>query len=736
MAYELSIIDQVAQKPNRLTDIKDKNYHCEFGRWAVWHANNAKYLEHQNNIATNRAFFAPNKQWGYEEDYVGFLMDTSGNTTNRIKVEMNYIQILVNQYVGNAAMMNVTARCHSFSPMVQTRKEQELNKLLIKYDITKYASPEISAMYKSNLPIGDSEMETATNFDNYYTDKFVKAMNSLLRYGENVNNFNLMKGEFAESLCLAGMAVCKPEPYGGEFRFRWVQPERFFFDRDARKWNLSDAAYMGEYDEALATEVIEMYPNISQEDRIAIENYTSNANAFGVYGRDRVRVYRTYWRDLSEDLWGYIEDEFGDIIFERINYTYEFEEKPRYTESDVVSVSKLSPYQRDIVKKSKGDKGKAMIRTYTDQWRYCEFIPYEYMNSGYGNRNKASDLVLEYGVVPYQEPNVYSPYNMESPYKVAMYIYEDGFVYSPVDIAINPQRLANRIMSVVENMMNNSRGSGTVIAQEAIEKSDMDEAEISTRMKHNETIVVSGAAFGGVQNAVTKYDATLGNGAFEFLNMANVFLGSIEKITGVNDAVKGQQTSPDQLVGTMQLMIQRSSVIQERYYAALRELFRQMYQALATSGKRLYINEKPRLVSIVGDDGFDVIELTKEMALEDFRVTVKYSNDPETERQQVDAMLMQLLQAGLIDKKRWANLIGRGNSDDMYQAIREFANESDEAEKQMAMVQQADMMKQQASQQQNVDRAFASQDADRQASMVETAMKTQAKNQPSAKQGV
>ena len=403
----------------------------------------------------------------------------------------------------------------------------------------------------------------------------------------------------------------------------------------------------------------------------------------------------------------------------------EFEDKPRYTEKDVVSISKLTPYQRDIVKKKKGDSGKAMIRTYTDLWRYCEFIPFEYIVKYGAKENK--DIVLEYGVVPYQEPNVYTPYNMETPYKVATYIYVDGFIYSPVDIAINPQRLANRIMSVVENIMNNSRGSGSIIAREAIEKSDMDLSEVEIRMKQNQPIVLSGAAFGGVQNAVTRYDATLSNGAFEFLNMANVFLASIEKITGVNEAMKGQQSSPDQLVGTMQLMIQRGSVIQERFYSALKELFRQMYQALATSGKRLYINEKPRLVSIVGDDAYEVIELSKDMALEEFRVTVKFSNNPETERQQVDSMLIQFLSNGLIDKKRWANLIGRGNLDEMYAAIREFAQESEIVEKQMADMQQADMQQQQAMQQSNLDRAFESQDKERETSIAEAMIKANAR---------
>ena len=96
----------------------------------------------------------------------------------------------------------------------------------------------------------------------------------------------------------------------------------------------------------------------------------------------------------------------------------------------------------------------------------------------------------------------------------------------------------------------------------------------------------------------------------------------------------------------------------------------------------------------------------------------------------VDQMLMQFLGNGLLDKKRWANLMGRASEDDMWQAIREFANEAAEAEKQMAAIQQQEAQQMQQAQQQNVERAFASQDADRQASMAETMIKSQAKQTP------
>lgn len=725
---ELANITFVANKPNRLTDKKDKDYDVRYARWAVFHANNEKHNEHMRNIQTNINFFSSNKQWSDNEDFVGFLMDTSGNTTNRIKVEMNYIQILVNQYVGNADGMNITSRVQSFSPMVHTRKESELNKLLFKFNVAVNATDTVKQRMFDNLPLGGSESETVELFEATYVDKYVQAMNGLMRYGETVNKFNNLKKEVAESLALSGMAIIKPEAYNGDYRFRWVQSKNFFFDRSARKYNLSDAAYMGEWHDALPSEVLEQYPKLTREDAMAVEDYVSSMSNGHTIGKDRIRKYAVYWRDITYDDWGYIEDEFGDLVLERINYIDEYNDEPKYTEKDVVPISKLNKYQRDIVKKKKGDSGKAIVRNYSDQWRFCEFIPHEYISSTYNKNNNPKDIVLDSGIVKYQEPSIYSPYNMEAPYKVGFYIYTDGFVYSPIDIAINPQRVANRIMSVVENMMNNSRGSGTILAKESVDRSDMDYDDILIKMKHNEPIVLPGQAFGGVQNAVTRYDATIGEGAMNFLSMANVFLQTIEKITGVNEQMKGQQGKGDQLVGTMQLMIQRGSVIQERFYSSIREIFRQCYQALATSGKRLYIQQKPKLISIVGDDSYDIIELTRDMTLEDFRVSVRGYMSAEDERNTVDQMLMQFLSAGLIDRTGFAKIVGRGSIDDMWDVVRDFAKMSAEAEKQTAVVQQQQMQQQGQMQQQNIDKAFQSEQADRETQIVKEAIKQEGRN--------
>jgi hypothetical protein len=209
-----------------------------------------------------------------------------------------------------------------------------------------------------------------------------------------------------------------------------------------------------------------------------------------------------------------------------------------------------------------------------------------------------------------------------------------------------------------------------------------------------------------------------------------MFLQTIEKITGVNEAMKGQIESPDQLVGTMQLMIQKGTVVTERFYSAIRELFRQTYQAMATSGKRFYINEKPTLVSLVGDKEAQIIEMTKDMLWETHRVSLELAPDDQTERQYVDAMLMQFLQLGMLDKGRFSLLIGRATTDDMWYSLRESTKEIMEAERQAAPMQMEQMQQQGQMEQDVMNETFAQKDKDREAKLLTEMLKQQGGDMP------
>lgn len=684
--------------------MKNEDYDRKFARWCVYDAYTSKYIDHQQRIMRNRAFCSPNGQWTEREDLESFFMDKSGQTGNRIRVELNMINIMMNQYVGNANRMSINCRAKAYSDLAVHRRNEQLAKAMIWTDIAKRSNPMLASVIRKEMPVGQDKNETRKIFDAVYKDQYVKAVNALLASSEKINKFDRRKKQLAEDLCQSGICIMRPSFYNGEYVFNQIYSERFFWDRTAKEYDLSDAKYMGEWELIEPVELYESCPNITQEQIDGIERYVSSYSR-GLYSQSgKIVVYRLYWKDCIKDEYGYVKDELGNIFFSRINYAPDWEEKPRYTDKDVVNVSELNKEQKKIIGKEKAaGTARAKTERYCDQWRYCRFIPSEIVGGYYNNYNqKMPDIILEHGPVPFQDGDIMMKGNMKPPYKVNQYLYIDGNTFSPVDIAINPQRMVNRMYSVVENMMNNSRGSGTAYDPEMVE----DQEQFLSDMNQSKPVAIRTRGM-GINNVIYRYDNTPSAGAMNIQNYANSFIQALESITGVTNAMKGQIDSPEQLVGVYQLMIRRGSITQERYYDALEQVFLDCYQAIATSGRRYYCMNRKKLIDYTGDQGAAIIEMSKDMANEEMLVEVKRSLSPDDERKFVDSQTLQFVQIGLLDKIRAANILGRGTEDDMWMAVREFAKEAEQAERIMAQQQKqleaAQMMMGQQQMQQQQD---------------------------------
>ncbi len=72
-------------------------------------------------------------------------------------------------------------------------------------------------------------------------------------------------------------------------------------------------------------------------------------------------------------------------------------------------------------------------------------------------------------------------------------------------------------------------------------------------------------------------------------NIIDIMKNHVQDTTGVNEALKGESTGSDQLVGVTQLMIQRGSLMQEPFYNAISQVFLQSYQAIATVEKEFIV---------------------------------------------------------------------------------------------------------------------------------------------------
>jgi hypothetical protein len=258
---------------------------------------------------------------------------------------------------------------------------------------------------------------------------------------------------------------------------------------------------------------------------------------------------------------------------------------------------------------------------------------------------------------------------MSPPYKVGTWSYLDGVTLSPVDVVINPQRMINRFLSVMENQINNSGGAGVIFDKDLIGGTPED--EVRSMINKGEAIGIH-AKGRGVQNVVGRYDSTPKESVIAFSALIDSFKQGIEQVTGVNEGVKGDTGNPDQLVGVMQLMIQRGSIIQEPFYAALASVFRGCYQGLISSGRRYYADNEVELMDATGEDAMQIIKLSKDTNTESLRLTLNRSIDNANERLAVDATIMSYLQFGLLDQDTAGNLVGRASSEEVLYELREY----------------------------------------------------------------
>lgn len=664
----LLLISIQQNKPNRVEipeDSKDIQYHLDYARWVLGSGSNQLHQNYLDRYELNKNFYK-NKQWILDEDTEAFFKDENNNDRNRLKVTRNYIQPMVEQYRGNAQRMTFDMKVTNISPLARSRRERALSRLIMYNYIARRVEGFGQFMEQNNFPTGGDVSEVEAKFNNLYSDQFVIAANRLLRYIKNVNDLDSYRGSLAFDMALAGIGIMKPYPYAGEWMFNRILPNEFGWDRSAKNQTLSDADYFFEFHDAAVTTLLERYQSISYEDRKQLEKFASNIvginpttnESFDVVGR--VPIYTAVWRDLTVDIFGYVTDQYGQRILGRINYIAPDSTEPEYTEKNLVPYKDLTEYQKRVV------RGNQIASLYVDLWRYCDFVPAEILSAG---ANRVKDIALEHGIMPYQEVDLYHPTNMTPPYKVGTWSYFDGETISPVDVVINPQRMINRFLSVMENQINNSGGAGVIFDKDLIGVTPED--EIKGSIMKGEAIGVH-AKGRGVQNIVGRYDSTPKESVVAFATLIENFKQGIEQVTGINEGVKGDTGNPDQLVGVMQLMIQRGSIIQEPFYQAISDIYKGCYQSAISSGKRYYIDNDVELVDAVGEESAQVLKLSKDMRNESLKVSLVRSMDAMNERMTVDSTLMAWLQYGLMDQETVGYLYGKASMEEAVNALKDF----------------------------------------------------------------
>lgn len=711
----LGLFDAPANKPNRVKPGeggKDEKYHSDYARYCISNSGSDAYFRFIKKYQINKMFYS-GKQWDLNEDIETFLRDTDGNERNRIQIVFNIIRPLVENYRGNSNILRIGASCQSSSPRSITRKEEALQEKLFKRELADQAEVFESALMAGDNDIGRDEQETKQIFENKYVDEFALNIDRLMKYVEDLNRFDDLKFRAGEDMALSGMAVIEGFEYGNHLRFENVPPDEFFWDTTARLYDLSDAGYMGRGYMALPSEIFEQY-QVSQEDMENIEAYVdSNSGSYHTndgtldnyyrrtgYSDNRIPVYRVFWKDIEKIKYGYVQSEYGDYkVLVRLDERDD-EGNLKYKESDLVTPP--DTISKSLKKKFKSGNTATLT---VDILRYCVLIPSDVIGKRVkkSGDNKINDIVLEYGVYEYQEKTERDFRSVKFPFKCNCWGYIDGEVLSPVDDAISPQRFINRVLSVVENQINNSGGASFVYESSAVDPRGGEE-QLLKDIASSRPIKLDSRGM-GMTNVIAPYDNNPKAGTYAMLEIIPTLKNLVDQSTGVNEALRGESIGNDQLVGVTQSLIQRGSLMQEPFYRALQNVFAQSYQMIATVGKNIYIDNEAELHIAVGDDAAQRIILSKDMKLEDMRVFIKRDQDDETQKQTANQLIGALYQMQLIDDKDFANLYDRSTPAEVTNALRlnarakiELERQQSEAEAQAA--EQAMAMQQQDQQRQ------------------------------------
>lgn len=677
---------ETANKPNRVDETNKNNnedYHAQYARWAVGDAYNHLHTDFIRRTQLNKKFYKGD-QWIYDEDVEAFLKDDTGQDANRIKVVHNIIRPMVEHYRGNAIRMVINARVKAISKKAVTRREKALEKQLFMTEVAQEAAPILGDAVRETTGVGRTKGETQTIFQNRYVDEYVKSMNRLLQYSAELNEFAREQIRVAFSLAMSGLTVLEGFEHGGHLRSELVESEEFIFDRSARKPDLSDAAYQGKVPMMLPTQIFERWQDIKHVDRQAIEEYVVSMQKTGYehYGETtnllsatRVPVYHVYWRDIDTFTYAYVMDDYGYPYLTKINFVEDGDTEPKYTDADVIDPPD-SARNRRLFK-----NGKKTRRSVVDVLRYCILIPASVIGRRSNNpsESKAKDIVLEFGLYPYQETEYTDLSNVKFPFKCQTWSYVDGDILSPMDDAINPQRLINRILSVSESHLNNSGGSGLVYDKDSVDPDDGEDTVIRN-VKQGKPVGLSTKGR-GIPNSISTYDQTPGAGVYKMFDIVDIMKNLTQQTTGINEPLQGQSTGNDQLVGVTQLLIQRGSLLQEPFYFAVGDVFLQMYQHVATVGKRIYIDNERELAIAIGDDGVAILKLDPDMRAEDFRAFVRRANDEEILISAADEQLRLWLQLGLIDDVTFTDMLGRSTPEEVHIALRQHTADKVEAAK-------------------------------------------------------
>lgn len=722
--------------PSMMTPEQDKGeaYHALWTRYFLSRQVGAWIEFYRSNYVLNMEY-AIDSRWGEEEDVRMFLGDGPAQTS-RIPFKFPILSPMLTRMIGAVDNISITAKAEPATQhLAQTRKEDALAKAMVMSRAAQ-AGPAMTSVYE-NMGISPNEQETEQIFDMTYQDQIIRGANSLMNMLAERSKLDDTKRVAAGYMALSGAAAAHCFINGNNLEWEMCEPREVGWDTSSMRPDFADGQFVYHCPLMNVSSIGERWNPVKDKiealdkwARILPGGYNFNAG----WPQSRPRVFTMYWKDMKYVDRGYVIKD-GEEQYVTINEVNPDTGKPDFTDKDLIEPPMNIYTDAWTASEKKSKKQRRAIEVV----RYCSMIPWEYlpggytknmpfaadrtapkppMNSGLPDVGVVGDLVLDYGMYPLQESDPDDVYSVKFPIKFSSWRYLGGHVVAPLTSARDPQRWMNQITSDIAWRMRKAGGKATLIAKEAVDGSNMDEEEINMKVKEGDTLVLSASMLGGLQNASGQIDASPGAGIYNLLGALPQFKAIAESATGVYESNYGAPQG-GQLVGTLQLQLQQAGVMQQPFYAAIAELYKQIHQFNAQAGKQFY-SKRPWLLSqMVGDDDIQAMISSEEMQIEQFRVKINLSPEGAQLRTITDQQIIpQLMQMGMLDPVTAAQLMGRSTPDDVYSAARQFAKQAQAAaaaqqeQQQMAMAQAQFDQEQQAIDQQQMEMAKQQSNAD------------------------
>ncbi len=680
--------------PSMTTPERDKgeSYHALWTRYFLSRQVGAWIEFYRNNYTANMEY-AIDSRWGEEEDVRMFLGDGPAQTS-RIPFKFPILSPMLTRMVGAVDNISISAKAEAVTQYyAQTRREEAFAKAMLMSEAAA-SGPMMAAAFEGQ-GISPSMQETEKIFDMTYQDHIIRGANSLMNMIAERSKLEDTKRVTAAYMALSGVAAAHCFINGNNLEWEVCEPREVGWDTSAMRPDFADGQFVYTCPLMNVSGIAERWQPkadvilaLDKWARILPGGYNFNAG----WPQSRPRVFTMYWKDMKYVERGFVEKD-GMVQYVTINEVDPDTGEPQFTDKDLVEPPKNQYTEAWTASELRAKKQKRAIEVV----RYCSMIPWEYlpggytknmpfaadgkpasppMNSGLPNVGVVGDLVLDYGMYPLQEADPDDVYSVKFPIKFSAWRYLGGHVVAPLTAARDPQRWMNQITSDIAWRIRKAGGKSVLIAKEAIDGSNMDEEELNMKVKEGDTIVVAASQLGGLQNASGQVDASPGPGMYNLLGSLPQFKAIAESATGVYESNYGSPQG-GQLVGTLQLQLQQAGVMQQPFYAAVAELYKQIHQFDAQAGKQFYAKRPWLLSQMVGEEDMAALVTTEDMQLEQFRVKVSLSPDGQQLRTITDQQLIpQLMQMGMLDPTTAAQLLGRSTPDDAYAAARQFAKQA------------------------------------------------------------